>query len=138
MVVSARTCSVTASIVEAVTTYQAHAFTWCLRGCLLYDEAVELYLKCMSYMYITFNSVVSLEHSTAIRSNLKQVIAELPIMLNLKSLLALIADPTLQGVVKSMSLASFQTMATKHVLRKIIQNIKKAVIYFRRPVHVRQ
>lgn len=29
-------------------------------------------------------------------------------------------------------------MATKHVLRKMIQNIKKAVIYFRRPVHVRQ
>lgn len=102
IVVSARTCSKLgiASITKASTIYHAHAFPWRLRSRLHYYEAVELYLKCTSYMYITFNSGVSLEHSTAIRSNSKQVIAEFPIMLNLKSLFALIADPALQGVVQ--------------------------------------
>lgn len=98
---------------KASTIYHAHAFPWRLRSQLHYYEAVELYLKCTSYMCITFNSGVSLEHSIAIRSNSKQVIAEFPIMLNLKSLFALIADPALQGVVQ------------KHVFGKLSNHSNK-------------
>lgn len=112
---SARTCSkfIIASIMEAVTTDHACVFTWCLRNWCLYYKAVELYLKCTSYMYVTFNRGESLEHSTAIQSNSRQVIAEFPIMLNLKSLFALTADPALQGVVQ------------KHVFGKLSNHSNK-------------
>lgn len=97
-------CSSLASVVVSARSFHHRSHYYlpcsCFHLWLLYYEAVELYLKCTSYTYITFNRGVSLEHSTAIRSNSKQVIAEFPIMLNLKSLFALIADPALQGVVQ--------------------------------------
>lgn len=64
-------------------------------------------------MYVTFNRGESLEHSTTIQSNSRQVIAEFPIMLNLKSLFALTADPALQGVVQ------------KHVFGKLSNHSNK-------------
>lgn len=89
-------------------------------------------------MYITFNRGVSLKHSTAIRSNWRQVIAESPIMLNLKSLFALIADPALQGVVQKHIFGKLSSHGNKTCAEENDSNIKKAVIYFRRPAHVRQ
>ena len=89
--------------------------------------------------HIIFNTGITLEHSAAILSNARQVIAEFPIMFNLKShcLVWLYIQPY-RELCKGIYLASFQTTATKHALKKMIQNIKKAVIYFRKPVHMRQ
>ena len=90
-------------------------------------------------MHIIFNAGITLEPSAAVLSNARQVIAEFPIMFNLKShcLVWLYIQPY-RELCKGIYLASFQTTATKHALKKMIQNIKKAVIYFRKPVHVRQ
>lgn len=98
----------------------------------------EFVSACVLYTQF-LNREITLEHSAAILSHARQVIAEFPIMFTLKShsLVWLYIQPYREPC-KGIYLASFQTTATKHVLKKMIQNIKKAVIYFRKTVHVRQ
>lgn len=90
-------------------------------------------------IYIIFERRKTSRALAAIPSNARQVRAELLIMFDLKSQRSvwLYIQPHGEPC-KGIYLASFQTTATKHALKKMIQNIKQAAIYFGKPVHARQ